>query len=50
MRSASEAVGFPPTCDEVDDAEDEVEELWITLLSQCSTFKWPCFGVDVIRP
>lgn len=32
--------GLPPGWDEVEDAEDEVEEPWMTLLNQCSTLAW----------
>lgn len=32
---------LPPGCDEVDDAEDEVDEPWMTRLNQCSTAGWP---------
>lgn len=28
---------LPPVWDEVDEAEDEVDEPWMTLLNQCST-------------
>lgn len=44
------AAGFPPGWDEVEDAEDEVEEPWITRLSQGSTLEWLWNGVEVIRP
>lgn len=32
---------LPPGWDEVDDAEDEVDEPWMTRLNQCSTAGWP---------
>lgn len=31
---------LPPGWDEVDDAEDEVDEPWMTRLNQCSTAGW----------
>ena len=34
-------VDHPPGWDEVDDAEDEVDEPWMTRLNQCSTAGWP---------
>lgn len=45
------ACGLPPGWDEVEDAEDEVEEPWMTLLNQCSTLAWAWYGVEeAIRP
>lgn len=45
------ACGLPPGWDEVEDAEDEVEEPWMTLLNQCSTVAWAWYGVEeAIRP
>lgn len=32
---------LPHGWDEVDDAEDEVDEPWMTRLNQCSTAGWP---------
>jgi len=44
------AAGFPPGWDEVEDAEDEVDEPCITRLSQGSTLEWLWNRVEVIRP
>lgn len=46
LRAACTAVlvvvtDLPPGWDEVDDAEDEVDEPWMTRLNQCSTAGWP---------
>lgn len=32
---------LPPGWDEVDDADDEVDEPWMTRLNQCSIAGWP---------
>lgn len=47
---ASAAAGLPPGWDEVEDAEDEVDEPWMTRSSQGSTLEWLWSGVEVSRP
>lgn len=32
---------LPPGWDEVDDADDEVDDPWMTRLNQCSMAGWP---------
>lgn len=43
--------GLPPGWEEVEDADDEVEEPWMTLLNQCSTLGCAWYGdEEAMRP